>query len=151
MTPSLVGRIQTRLFLLFTVGLAWTIVVTPILPRGAALPGESTAGELYGTTIAALITVAVLGAIVWEPLYHLAQQYRWEKDWPILFGLLTAIPEGIIAFAVIDDSMMASSGVAGPTTFWALFLSTWLVVWLFASGPMRVVMLRWRYRGGRLG
>ena len=55
MTPTLIGRIQTRLFLLATVGVVWTVVVTPALPRGTALPGESTTGELYSVTFGALV------------------------------------------------------------------------------------------------
>ncbi|MEM7286737.1 MAG: hypothetical protein AAF480_10335 [Actinomycetota bacterium] len=151
MTPTLVGRIQTRLFLLATVGVVWTIIVTPALPRGTALPGESTMGELYSVTFGALVLVAVLGAAIWEPIYHALQQYRWEKDWPTLFGLLTGVPEGILAFLILDNMMMDTSGVATPSTFWTHFITTWLLVWLAANGPMRVLMIRWRYRGGRLG
>ena len=30
------------------------------------------------------------------------------------------------------------------------FGSTWVIVWLFLNGPMRVVLLRWRFRGGAI-
>ena len=150
MTPSLLGRIQTRILLLATVGLVWTLIVTPVLPRAAALPGESAIGQLYSTTLFALAVITVLGAVVWEPLYHLLQQYRWEKDWPILFSLLLGVPEGIVAFLIVDQVMMGGSTVVTPTTFWVLFVTTWVLVWLTAIGPLRMVLLRWRYRGGRV-
>lgn len=150
MTPTFVGRIQTRIVLLLTVGLAWTVIVTPFLPRGTADDGESAIGDLYSTTFSAVLVVLVLGCLIWEPLYHLLQQVRWEKDWPTLFGLLTAVPEGLVAFGPVNAMVMENSGVATPTTFWVHFTTTWVVVWLFANGPMRVVLLRWRYRGGRV-
>ena len=28
-------------------------------------------------------------------VYHLLQQFRWEKDWPTLFALLVGVPEGL--------------------------------------------------------
>ena len=141
MSPSLIGRIQTRLVLLATVGLAWTIVIVPFLPKGGA-----TLTTVYGTTLVALIMVGLAG-VGWEFLYHAIQQYRWEKDWPTLFGLLVGIPEGILAFvlvgSVVDD---------GPNllTFTLHFASTWILLWLTAIGPLRMVLLRWRYQGGKI-
>ncbi len=29
-------------------------------------------------------------------------QFRWEKDWPTMFGYLTGINEGIVAYLVAD-------------------------------------------------
>lgn len=141
MTPTLAGRIQTRVLLLGTVGLLWTIIVVPILPRfGAPI------GDVYAATITAIVIVAILG-IGWEALYHLIQQYRWEKDWPILFGLLTGIPESIVTLVVVSALFVPSPNVI---TFFLHFFSTWIVVWLVANGPLRVVLLRWRFNGGRI-
>ncbi|MEL7155228.1 MAG: hypothetical protein AAFN30_01370 [Actinomycetota bacterium] len=141
MTPTLIGRIQTRLFLLATVGLLWTIIVVPVLPRfGASI------GDVYAATLMALFLVGLIG-IAWEFLYHFIQQYRWEKDWPILFGLLTGIPEGIVTYLLI-------AALFDPTpsgwTFFLHFFTTWVLVWLVAVGPFRVFLLRWRFRGGRI-
>lgn len=141
MTPTLSGRIQTRFFLLFTVGLLWTALVVPLLPRSGA-----PIGFVYQATIIALVVVALVG-ILWELLYHLIQQYRWEKDWPILLGLLVGIPEGIVAFPIVDFIVL--DGPA-PLTFFLHFATTWIVVWIVANGPLRVLLLRWRYRGGRI-
>lgn len=141
MIPTLAGRIQTRLFLLATVGLAWTIVVVPFLPkRGAPI------GDVYAATILALFVVALFG-VGWEALYHAIQQYRWEKDWPILYALVEGVPEGIVAYVVVNGIV---ADMPHPVTFFLHFFSTWILVWLTAIGPMRVVFLRWRYRGGRV-
>lgn len=141
MTPTLAGRIQTRIALLGTIGLLWTFIVVPFLPKGGA-----TLPETYTATVLAVIVVAVVGC-GWELLYHLVQQYRWEKDWPILYGLLVGIPEGILAFFVVDA--LIPSGPS-PLTFALHFSSTWILVWLTAVGPLRVVLLRWRFNGGRI-
>jgi hypothetical protein len=29
-------------------------------------------------------------------------------------------------------------------------VSTWIITWLFANGPMKIFFLRWRFSGGRL-
>ena len=138
MTPTLSGRIQTRIFLLLLVGVPWTVLITPLLPRGSA-----TLAEAYRTTFTALGFVLVLGAVLWEPLYHLLQQFRWEKDWPILFSLLTVVNEAILVWAVLPADPPRAA-------FVVQIVSTWVLVWLVAIGPMRVLLIRWRFRGGRV-
>jgi hypothetical protein len=135
MVPVLLGRLQTRLFLLALVGSAVTALITPWLPLDAPVP------ERYRTTFLVLAAVAVLG-VAWELLYHLLMQFRWEKDWPSLFGLLTAVPEGALVYSVLRPPL---------TAFLVHFGAVWLGVWLAANGPMRVPFLRWRFQGGRLG
>ena len=52
-----------------------------------------------------LATVLVLG-IIWELIYHVIQQFRWEKDWPTLFGLITAINEGALVWLLFDNGLI---------------------------------------------
>src|SRR5690242_6923611 len=129
MVPVLFGRLQTRLFLLLVVGSVVTALVTPIVDLR------------FRDTFLTLAAVAVLG-VGWELLYHLLMQFRWEKDWPSLFGLLTAVPEGLLVYALLRPP---------PAAFLLHFGAVWLAVWLVANGPMRVPFLRWRFMGGRLG
>lgn len=135
MVPVLLGRLQTRLFLLVVVGSVVTALITPLLPLDGPLSGR------YRSTFLVLTAVAVLG-VGWELLYHLLMQFRWEKDWPSLFGLLTAVPEGLLVWTLLNPP---------PGAFLLHFGAVWLVVWLAANGPMRVPFLRWRFHGGRLG
>ena len=139
MLPTLRGRIQTRLFLLIFIGVPWTLIITPFLP----IPGDLSLGEMYRVTFTSLLLVAVLGTILWEPLYHLLQQFRWELDWPILFALLVAIPESILIYFIHPDDPPAGA-------FFLHFYMTWFLMWLFAIGPIKVVLIRWRYRGGSI-
>ncbi|EFC83546.1 hypothetical protein CcI49_24190 [Frankia sp. CcI49] len=143
MVPTLAGRLQTRLFLLATVGVVLTVLVTPLLPVDAPL------GTAYRASFGVLFAVALLG-LGWELAYHGLQQFRWEKDWPTMFGLLTALNEGLLVWlAVRADAVPGAAGLAG-SAFVIHFGVVWVGVWLCANGPMRVPFLRWRFHGGRL-
>jgi hypothetical protein len=139
MTSSFLGRIETRLFVVFTVGLLWTLIITPFLPLGDT--------ARFTVTLRTLGWVGLLGVVVWEPIYHLLQQFRWEKDWPAMFLLLQAVNEGVLVRLVLDRTTSGSVGL-GP--FVLHFATTWLAIYLFLQGPMRVPFLRWRFRGGRI-
>jgi hypothetical protein len=142
--PTLGGRIQTRLILLAVVGGLVTLIVSPLLPVSAPL------GTVYRDTFLILAAVAVLG-IGWECLYHFLMQWRWEKDWPTLFGLATMVNEGLLIWVLLQAG--AIPGIQGKVpapAFVIDFVCVWLAVWLVANGPMRVPFIRWRFQGGRL-
>ena len=144
MVPTLNGRIQTRTFLLAVVGGLITLIIVPVLPGSAPL------GDKYRNAFLVLLSVAVLG-VLWELLYHLLMQWRWEKDWPTLFGLVEGIPEGVLIWVLLGAG--AIPGIVGKVSgadFLIQFILVWLGVWLAANGPMRVPFIRWRFRGGRL-
>jgi hypothetical protein len=144
MLPTLFGRIQTRIALLAVVGGIVTLVVAPILPMSAGL------GERYRVSFVVLFMVGLLG-IGWELLYHLVMQFRWEKDWPTLFGLVTLVPEGLLLWALLKLGLVPTvDGPVSSAAFWIHFTLVWLAVWVVANGPMRVPFIRWRFRGGRL-
>lgn len=144
MVPTILGRIQTRLFLLVIVGGLLTALLTPILPAGGPL------SERYRATFIILASIAILG-VVWELVYHLVMQWRWEKDWPTLFGLVTLVPEGIVVGTLVAYQLLP--GLPGPVPMAAFvihFVVVWVAVWIAANGPMRVPFIRWRFDGGRL-
>lgn len=143
MTPTLFGRLQTRLFVLLVVGGVWTLVITPVVPMNISLASR------YKATYGVLLVIAVLG-LGWELLYHLLQQWRWEKDWPTMFGLLLGVPEGLVAFLVSRAGVLGWTKGIGGSAFLVAFGTTWFVTWLFVNGPMRTLDTHWRYRGGRL-
>jgi hypothetical protein len=94
--------------------------------------------------------VAVVG-VLWELLYHLLMQWRWEKDWPTLFGLVEGVPEGALIWILLSAGAIPGIvGSVGGVAFLIQFILVWLGVWLVANGPMRVPFIRWRFRGGRI-
>ncbi len=140
MLPTLNGRIQTRIFMLATWGALITLLLTPILP------GDPD----YKTTYIILATVAVLG-VIWELIYHGIQQFRWEKDWPTLFGFLTCVNEGLLVWILLKAEVVPGiDGVPKFAAFLIDFLVIWMVIWLWVNGPMRVPFIRWRFFGGRI-
>jgi hypothetical protein len=148
MTPTLTGRLQTRAFILATVGLVWTLIVSPFLsrPEGAGL------GDVFETTLSVLLAVGVVG-LGWEFIYHFAMQFRWEKDWPTMLGLLTGVNEFVLLWVLIEsDGIPWISESIAPAfgAYFVHFATTWVVVWLFLNGPMRLLFVRWRFRGGEL-
>jgi hypothetical protein len=140
----LTGRIETRIFLLAVVGGLITLIIVPILPGSAAL------GDKYRDGFLVLLSVAVVG-VLWELLYHLLMQWRWEKDWPTLFGLVEGVPEGVLIWILLSAGAIPGiAGSVGGAAFVIQFILVWLGVWLVANGPMRVPFIRWRFRGGRI-
>ena len=77
-------------------------ILTPILP------GDPT----YRITFVLLAVVAVLG-VVWELIYHVIQQFRWEKDWPTLFGFITCVNEGLLIIVLLKADLVPGLGVDG--------------------------------------
>ena len=143
MLPTLNGRIQTRLFMLATLGVFWTLVLTPFLP------GDPD----YQITFVLLAVVAVLG-VLWELLYHLLMQWRWEKDWPTFFGFITCINEGALIILLLKLDLVPFLGIDGSDVpIWAFvidFLVIWMAIWVWTNGPMRIFNVHWRFFGGRI-
>ena len=144
MVPILRGRIHTRVFLLGVVGALWTLLITPAVP-----PHSAPLQARYIATFTVLGVVLCVG-LAWECVYHLLQQLRWEKDWPTLFGLLTGINEAVVAWLIVSNVTLPGHPTVLGRAFLLHFITVWLVTWMFVNGPMRVLSLRWRFRGGRL-
>lgn len=143
MTPTLRGRIETRLALVVFVALPWTAVVIPVAAAGSGVP----LGNAYSLGFRAVLALGVLG-VAWEAVYHAAQQLRWERDWPTVLGLVTAINEGIVLYLVLRAGV-AAGGEVPVRVFSVHFATTWLVLWMAVHGPVRVLFPMWRFRGGR--
>jgi hypothetical protein len=139
MTPTLVGRLQTRVFVTLVVGAPWTLLLA------AVLPGISLRGGL-----AVLIAMGVVG-LGWELLYHWLMGFRWEKDWPSLVALLSGIDEALLLGVLLRLELVPGAS-PGPSVAMYLvhFVTVWLLMWAWLQGPMKVLDPRWRFRGGRV-
>lgn len=141
MTPTLAGRIQSRIIVVLGVGILWTIFISPFL---TLVSGGASFATVLDSTLLAIVLTTFFGVIIWEPLYHGLQQFRWEKDWPTGLGLVTGLNEGLLVLVVL-----ASLRTVSGTVFFFHFTSTWLLIWFVINGPLRVLLPRWRFRGGR--
>ena len=136
MTPTLIGRWQTRVFLLASVG---SLVSLPF----ALIAGS---WSFY----AVIAWVALLG-IAWDVLYQFLQSFRWERDWPPAFIVVAGVAEGVLVFG-----LATTIGLPGiprdlsPSLFAFHYTAVWLAVFFFAQGPMRALFPWWRFHGGRI-
>ncbi len=134
MTPTLIGRWQTRLFILGTAGLAISLLF----------------GLLTGDITPPLLVLGVVAALgfIWDAVYHFLQGFRWDQDWPPLFMLLAGIWEAAAAGVFIR----LIPGFPLPTVeqFTLHYTLVWLASYALHFGGLRVLFPRWRFRGGRL-
>ena len=133
MTPTLSGRLQTRVALMVVVAVPLTLLL-------ALLPGL--------TLVGGLLTVLIMTALGlgWELVYHALQQLRWDKDWPAIFALLAGVPEALALWGVLG--LVGQRPSAG--TFALHIGMVWMTIWAVQHGPLMVVAPAWRFHGARL-
>lgn len=138
------GRLETRLFLLLVIALPGSLAWMALHPAA----GTDVATSLRsGATI--VLVMGTLG-MAWECLYHGLQQLRWDRDWPSLFALVCIAVEIGPLWLTLRAMPGPAADVAATSGFGFLVLTVWVLMWLFAQGPMRVLFIRWRLTGGRL-
>lgn len=137
MTPILLGRWQTRIFLMTSFG----VLVT-------ALFGWSIGDFLTPFVILGYVLIIGLYADVF---YDVVQRNRWDHDWPPVLHFASGIFEGAVMWLLIV--LLPLPGVPENMPF-GTFLTHYTLVWvvLFAVmwGPMKIFFPWWRFRGGRI-
>ena len=136
-TPVIMGRWQTRVVLLAILG----SIVAAIF-----------AGARSDEGFFIVLGYVVLFGIGWDVLYIGLQRVRWDRDWPTSFQLAAGIAEGVMVFLLLEFVGLPGidKGAVGIGIFAAHYGVTWLVVFLWSQGPMRLTTPYWRYNGGRL-
>jgi hypothetical protein len=137
MTPTLIGRWQTRTLLLATAGLFISVLFALVFSDGAFL--------------FVLLYVWVFG-LVWDLIYTALQKFRWDRDWPSAFVVINGFVEGALIYGLI--TFIGLPGVAvGTVPLW-LFVAhyglVWLSVFILSEGPLRAIFPFWRFHGGRV-
>lgn len=134
MTPTLAGRLQTRLALAVVTGLPVALATAGLLDR-LTIPGA-----LMG-----LLAVTVLG-LGWDAAYTSFQDRRWDRDWPRLFTLLSWAPEAFGSWLALN-----LLGAAAPLGAHLVLVTALWVAALVAQGTVLPVLLpHWRHDGRRL-
>ena len=136
MTPTLLGRWQTRFFLLATIGALITLIV------GLVIKNIATPFLLLGY-------VFVFG-LVWDGIYQFISTFRWDRDWPTSFQVAAGIIEGALVWALLN--YIGLPGIPAKTVPFAVFISMyasiWIITFIIMQGPLRTFLVRWRYQGG---
>ncbi|MEB3224284.1 MAG: hypothetical protein VKJ86_00600 [Synechococcus sp.] len=145
MTPTLLGRWQTRLFLMGTIGILLTISFA-----------EGLWGNPRGTVYWAVLGYITIFGLGWDCLYIHLQNYRWDQDWPAAMQWLAAIWEGLFLLLLrtglrnfFSFNLPATADLS-LTWFLIHYGSVWLGVFIMSQSLMRILFPLWRFRGGRL-
>jgi hypothetical protein len=150
MTPTLLGRWETRFFLLATIGVLCALAV--------GYGYDLNAGTPY-TDLNALLPLTILGymfglGLLWDVLFQAILYLRWERDWPTLFQVLAGIAEGALVWGLLHYTTLLFLPHSIPSRemplhiYLTLYGVIWLVTFVIAQGPLRIFLLRWRYQGG---
>ncbi|HEY7347933.1 MAG TPA: hypothetical protein VH599_06395 [Ktedonobacterales bacterium] len=136
MTPTLLGRWETRFFLLATVGVIITLIV------GLVVKNVVTPFLLLGYVF--------LFGLAWDALYQYILTFRWDRDWPTSFQVLAGVVEGALVWLLVHYvGLPGIPSTAMPfAVFISMYASIWLITFIIAQGPLRTLLVRWRYQGG---
>ncbi|WP_024546569.1 hypothetical protein [Picosynechococcus sp. NKBG15041c] len=144
MTPTLLGRWQTRLLLMGTVGALLTLCFA-----------EGLWDNPPGPTYWAILGYITFFGCGWDCLYIYLQSYRWDQDWPAALQWLAALWEGLFVL-ILHYSLPPIFGFTLPLTedlsviwFAIHYGSVWLGVFIASQSLMRILFPLWRFQGGR--
>ncbi|MDZ8051015.1 MAG: hypothetical protein RMX68_022850 [Aulosira sp. ZfuVER01] len=141
MTPTLFGRWQTRLLLLATIG------VLVSLPFAVGLIGPGPNSAYFW-----ILTYVAIFGLGWDVLYNYLQKFRWDRDWPAAYQLFVGIWEFIFIFCGVKLFGFLAIPIPKeelpPQVFLLHYSIVWLAVFIASQSLMRIIFLRWRFRGG---
>ncbi|ABD54526.1 hypothetical protein [Jannaschia sp. CCS1] len=147
MIPTLAGRLQTRIFLFLFIGLPITFAF------GLYMNGWQWDWPAIQIFVWFLCVVTGAGLLL-DPIYIFLQSLRWDRDWPFLFQAFFSWVEFAIVLAVARAGLLpflpaeAFQTLATPILHFTLvFIPSFLAL----LGPMQVLFIRWRFKGGQFG
>jgi hypothetical protein len=138
MTPTLMGRWQSRVVLMLALGAVPTAVYMAAFGDTAKLP---------------LVLAYAIGlGLVWDVLYIAIQSLRWDRDWPYAFQFASGVFEGCVLLALFAAGLLPGLKYedGDAPVFVVHYGTVFLLTFAFLFGPMRVFFPKWRFRGGRL-
>ena len=138
MTPTLIGRWQSRIFLLATIGVLFTLPF-------AVSNGFQNIEFIYFWI---LFYVGAFG-LVWDILYTLIQKLFWDHDWPGIIQFFAAIFEGIFLSLMINLVGLPNITQKPDLLTYVIHYSiVWIAVYCASWIVMRLLFPRARFRGG---
>lgn len=143
MTPTLLGRWQTRIFLLTVMGVPITFIFWILY-------------SILGNFLRNLVLFLVLGAViafglVWDVLYNAIQKFRWDHDWPPAYQWLAATVEAVFVWIVFNlIGFLIPYFRVNLFLFLLHYYTIYTLVFTHQHSFMRVFFPRWRFSGGRI-
>lgn len=144
MTPTLLGRWQTRLLLFVLIALPVTALFSLFLDLAEV-------GRFWDPF--AFITAMTVIGLVLDPVYVQIQRFRWDNDWPFAFQFFFTILEFLITVGAMNAGLLDPVLVdrigfgTAVTQFTLIFIPSFLAL----LGGVQIFLLQWRFKGGELG
>lgn len=161
MTPTLLGRWQTRILLYVLVGLPVTLVVA-FWAAGWGWPPSQNPFWF-------LTTILAIGLLL-DIVYQWIQQFRWDADWPFAFFVFFSFVEfgivfGLMRLDVLPYLPACTLARINPQTQQVVcdqytvpfsiaithFLLVFIPSFLGVLGFLQIFLVRWRFKGAELG
>lgn len=147
MTPNLVGRWQTRLYLLGLIG--GMIALLFVWRYNARIPYSNK----YRWIPEYVVAYLVLFGFVWDIIYQTILHFHWDYDWPGAYTLVAGILEGALVFLLIR--FVGLPLIPKGRVDFGHFILEYAVIWCFTyfwvQFLMRAIFIRWRFRAARFG
>ena len=143
MTPTLLGRWQTRAWLTIFIGGVFTLAYWSILGFQAYIQSNDL------TLFSVLLTVMLLG-FVWDVIYDFVLRFRWDHDWPPVFQLISGIWEYFITWWILAAGLIPFTMIPSLDTWWIFHSHYWLIwfaTFIASQGFLRILEPRWRISG----
>lgn len=161
MLPTLLGRLQTRLLLIFCIGFPVTGLYSVWLANRASIIGrapwiKSLGKVAYDIRPVQILCLLLLLGVLLDVIYIGLQKFRWDRDWPFVFQFFTLIGEFAIVIALIrlDVFPFMPAWWIKPNEYPYFILHFALVFipsFVALLGFIQIFMVRWRYNGGEWG
>jgi Kef-type K+ transport system membrane component KefB len=139
MTPTLIGRWQSRIYLLATIGV---LVTLPFAFKDGVQ-------QFHPVFFWVLFYVGLFG-LGWDILYTRLQKLLWDHDWPGAIQLIAAIFEGVFLALLINYVGLpnVSRDNFDLVTYIIHYSVVWVFIYMASWVVMRLMFPRARYRGG---
>ncbi len=134
MTPTLLGRWQSRLFLLGTFGAFVTAIFAYLLQSIVPF---------------IILTAVFVVGLAWDVVYNEWQKTRWDHDWPPVLQLVAGILEGLLIFGLLYLFNLVNP-LPPISVFWLHYTAVWITTFIASQSIMRIIFPRWRFRGGQI-
>lgn len=157
MTPTLLGRMQTRILLFLVIGLPITIIYAFWLAEASSVHTRDVFGLLFDIRPIQILCLLLVVGLCLDPLYFWLQTFRWDNDWPFSFQFIFSIVEFLIVLSVIELDLlpfMPARSIATSSEYFYVALHFGFVFipsFLALLGLVQLFMIRWRFKGGEWG
>lgn len=151
MTPTLLGRWQTRLLLFVFIGLPVTFLYG-LYRQNWPWPPPTELDSIFVQSFVFITLLTLLG-LVMDVLYMQIQRFHWDQDWPFAYQFFFSIVEFVILYLAIEFDLLEYFFTPKPP-FWGAvchFTLVFVPSFLALLGGVQIFLVRWRFKGGELG